>query len=276
MNLYEIQRISTHSQVKIGDFGLAKVMSSRCSQKIDLQKEGNINKDSDDKSCPSPRLCGYLNLNNRYWREFVLSVHRFLVVGWVELLQNVADAKQPPLKERPGTKDVWGRWHMALHGARSGALRAVWREDRYLCFQFDPLLHFLWNAVPLSGSWRGGPVCSLTRLSRLTMLDILVQFVCFQQGTSSVSRVRSDQGHSTPMGEIPEPSCKLTPEARRCGFGMLRGDAGSNHQYTHQEEHVCAGTKISGCLYAKTTSSVMRRILLFTTWLALQPYMTGM
>ena len=49
MNLYEIQRISTHSQVKIGDFGLAKVMSSRCSQKIDLQKEGNINKDSDDK-----------------------------------------------------------------------------------------------------------------------------------------------------------------------------------------------------------------------------------
>ena len=64
-----------------------------------------------------------------------------------------------------------------------------------------------------------------------------------------MSRVRSDQGHSTPMGEIPEPSCKLTPEARRCGFGMLRGDAGSNHQYTHQEEHVCAGTKISGCLY---------------------------
>ena len=66
-------------------------MSSRCSQRADLQKEGNINKDSYDKSCPSPRLCGYLNLNNQYWREFVLSVHRFLVVGWVELLQNVAE-----------------------------------------------------------------------------------------------------------------------------------------------------------------------------------------
>ena len=58
-------------------------------------------------------------------------------------------------EQRPGTKDVWGRWHMALHGARSGALRTVWREDRHLCFQFDPLLHFLWEAVPLSGSWRG-------------------------------------------------------------------------------------------------------------------------
>ena len=63
---WELQHVSTRCQVKIGDFGLAKVMSSRCSQKIDLQKEGNINKDSDDKSCPSPRLCGYLNLNNRY------------------------------------------------------------------------------------------------------------------------------------------------------------------------------------------------------------------
>ena len=48
-----------------------------------------------------------------------------MVVGWVEVLQNVADEKQLPVKERPGTKDVWGRWHMALYGARSGALRAV-------------------------------------------------------------------------------------------------------------------------------------------------------
>jgi hypothetical protein len=30
------------------------------------------------------------------------------------------------------------------------------------------------------------------------------------------------------------------------------------------------------CMNGKTTSSVMRRILLCTTWLALQPYMTGM
>ena len=42
-------------------------MPSRCSQRADLQKEGNINKDSYDKSCPSPHLCGYLNLNNQMW-----------------------------------------------------------------------------------------------------------------------------------------------------------------------------------------------------------------